>query len=404
MGKKGGGGWQSRLRLVEGPGQGRNPPRARTAGPSQRTSQREHRSRTPGPAANTGVEARINQTLDSTLQELIEVDMEDRRQGPGRQASRAPAKDKAAPSQASQARAGASPPTPPPSSVAASAGTAATPTQPGPAAASSGDSRAEAGSGDGRSDGRSGEARGPAPGRGRRLDVAALSEAVHLTTLLVGTHSRQLREAAQRDNLIIEIPSGPDVAPLRAALQEARLRWKKGIPQGGGKHPEGPMGPHLWRTLCDATAARARSQGDSTPVNAEYHEDLAERSGSVVHFGPLGSRKLEAGPPDGVWIWVCTPNPHTDDGRLIRTTLMARRNFFGAWQGVEVREDSAPMLGVERRLREVVLGESHGKGKGKGAGEGKGRGRGRGRGRGGDGAAGMPVDQVDDAERSKRRR
>jgi hypothetical protein len=53
----------------------------------------------------------------------------------------------------------------------------------------------------------------------------------------------------------------------------------------------------------------------------------------------------------------------------MRTTLVEHPGVFQLF-GVLVRPDTAPMLGVERRLRTLVLGEGQGgRGKGKGKGD-----------------------------------
>ena len=171
-----------------------------------------------------------------------------------------------------------------------------------------------------------------------------------------------------RDNIILEIPSGDVAGPLRGALQAARVAWKRTIP-GAGPHPQGPLGPVLWEVLCIecAECENREGAGRTRKDRLDVFRRLVEAAAAVGSFGPLGARRLEAGPPDGVWIWSLCPTPHTEAGRAIRMELARREDIFSAFH-VKLRPDNAPMQGVERRLREVVLGERAGGGRGRGRG------------------------------------
>ena len=128
----------------------------------------------------------------------------------------------------------------------------------------------------------------------------------------------------------------------------------------------------MWATLCDLCAGgealRASQAGQEGVERIRTLRGLSELRAHVCTFAPLGTRRVEQGPPSGPWVWALGLNFHTDLGRGRRTTLVEHPGIFQLF-GVLVRPDTAPMLGVERRLRTLVLGEglgSRGKGKGKG--------------------------------------
>ena len=173
-----------------------------------------------------------------------------------------------------------------------------------------------------------------------------------LLTLLVSSHSRQLREAARRDNIVLAV--SPEAYAARSILQQVREGWQGRMPPTG-PHPEGPLPPLLWRGLC--RLARAEHAGAHPPRtdSAQSFTELEDQAHLVLGFTALGGRRIAQGPPDGVWLWTLVVNPHTQEGRHFREDL---EQDFGLFEtvGVEMRRDHAPVPALERRLRELVLG------------------------------------------------
>ena len=181
-------------------------------------------------------------------------------------------------------------------------------------------------------------------------------EAARLLTLTVGQHSRQLRDIARRDNLIVAVPS--DNTVVRTALHEARLGWVASIPAQGA-HPAGALAPILWATLCRLARAACTEAQPRDQDDVDFFGKLEAQARLVAAFTALGGRAAAQGPPEGTWLWSLCFTPHRQEGRELRETVENELTLFNCIN-VEVRADTAPMPQVERQLRALVLGSRRG--------------------------------------------